>query len=252
MQDARLLLGLGFQYQEAALDVGQTLVAGNETRPVHMVNQVHVLDDADLRSRTLEQGDTLGGIVVARRIEHAVEQRLAVISEHRMHLCGHLLRMCVVAAGHLLQIQTKVARHDARRCEIRQKHVGHHAYGAHHPALNFFQRDRALLVCKPLVFVEHRLHQRRGQVMPQVKHAVGSRRVIVAIGAAAAIVQRAASIGGAAHMLEQFTGTDQEGWQLKVHDGFTSMRLDAQHIEHRFGHVVDRAMRHLIQRRPTA
>lgn len=32
----------------------------------------------------------------------------------------------------------------------------------------------------------------------------------------------------------------------------TSMHLDAQHVEHRLGHVVDHAMRHRLHRRATA
>ena len=93
---------------------------------------------------------------------------------------------------------------------------------------------------------------RQGFVAAQVEHAVGPRRVVVAIGAAAAIVQRAAPIDDAAHMLEQFTRIDQEQGQFAAHGGLASMHLDAQHVEHRFGHVIDCAMRHRIHRRASA
>ena len=45
------------RFHRARVGFHADAVGGNETRPIHMVNQIDVLDDADLRSRTLEQGD---------------------------------------------------------------------------------------------------------------------------------------------------------------------------------------------------
>ncbi len=89
-----------------------------------------------------------------------------------MHLSRHLLCVRVIPTGQLLQIQAEVARHDTWCREIGQTQAVQDAYGAHHPALNFFQRDRPLRVRKPLVLVKHRLHQRRGKVAAQVEHTV--------------------------------------------------------------------------------
>ena len=95
------------RFHRARVGLHADAVCSNETRPVHMVNEIDVLDDTDLRAGTLEQRDALGGLVVARRIEHPVEQHLAVISKHRMHLGRHLLRVRVVAAGQLLRFRPK-------------------------------------------------------------------------------------------------------------------------------------------------
>lgn len=53
----------------------------NEIGPPHMVNQVDVLNDLDLRLGALEQGDAGSGIVIARWLKHPIEQWQSILSE---------------------------------------------------------------------------------------------------------------------------------------------------------------------------
>ena len=176
-------------------------VSGHKRRPVDVLHQINVVNDNDLCFRTIEQRDACSWIVVAGGVKHPVELRQAVISEHRMHLSRHLLRICVVPARQLLQIQLEVARHDARRREIGEVQIFQDSYCANHPALHFFYCNRALGVCKPLVLVKHRLNQRRGKVASEVKHAVSPCWVVVTIGPGAAVIERTAAVRSATDVL---------------------------------------------------
>ena len=85
-----------------------------------MVDEIDVREHLDLDLGAVEQCDAGLRVVVSRRVEHTLERGLPIGVANCMNLTGDPLRVLVATAGQLLEIQSEVTRHDARRREVRQ------------------------------------------------------------------------------------------------------------------------------------
>ena len=138
-------------------------IRGNEARPVHgPPGRCH-------RQRRLLLPHARTGRCSWRDSCCATDRapRRTAAGHHRRasHAPGRTPAACACSRGWpTVQVQAEVTRHDTLGREIGQAHVVQDPHGPHEPALDFLQRNRALLVRQPLVLVKHRLHQRRGQV----------------------------------------------------------------------------------------
>lgn len=175
----------------------------DEVGPFPVVTQIEVVDDLHFGRSMVEQRDTGRRVVVARRVKNAIEKWRPSRRLHRVDCGGHTLRVVIPATGQLSEVETEMCRHDVRRREVRQLQMIDHPDKTHEPLLDLGQRDRAFFGGSPLVFVENRFHQGRGEVEPQVEHPVVLIRIVIAIGTVTAKIERSSAIACATDVLQQ-------------------------------------------------